>query len=146
MAEQDDYNRWNGGVKGLAYLLGCSVGSFTATYLGLLLRVAHRPDAVWDSVEEHFKLRLVPWKKQYLFGEGGKWNLLKAPPQVLWSISCPYCHLQERESQLRKDPKGFLVRDNLGRRKMNVMELSVMFADKKNGDWKVWRSKYRFAW
>ena len=46
-------------VVDLASELGCKIGSFPTSYLGLPLGAKHKNLKVWDSIEERFKKRLA---------------------------------------------------------------------------------------
>ena len=50
----------------LASELGCKIGSFPTSYLGLPLGAKHKNLGVWDSIEERFRKRLASWKVQYI--------------------------------------------------------------------------------
>ena len=39
--------------------LGCKIGSFPSSYLGLPLGAKHKNLGVWDSIEERFRKRLA---------------------------------------------------------------------------------------
>ena len=49
-------------VDELALELGCGIGSFPTSYLGLPLGAPHKASRVWDLVEERFRKRLASWK------------------------------------------------------------------------------------
>ena len=50
----------------LALELGCKIGSFPSSYLGLPLGAKHKALGVWDSIEERYRKRLAVWKTQYI--------------------------------------------------------------------------------
>ena len=62
-------------VVKLALELGCGIGSFPTSYLGLPLGASHKATRVWDSVEERFRNRLTSWKMQYI-SKGGRITLI----------------------------------------------------------------------
>ena len=61
----------------LAIELGCKVGSFPTSYLGLPLGAKHKAVGVWDSIEERFRKRLASWKIQYI-SKGGRATLIRS--------------------------------------------------------------------
>ena len=64
-------------VEGLAFELGCNIGSLPTEYLGLPLGAKHKEARVWDGVEERFRRRLALWKRQYIF-KGGRLTLIRS--------------------------------------------------------------------
>ena len=50
-------------LEDLAYVLGCKVGNFPTTYLGLPLGAPSNCLVVWDGVEDRFRRRLSMWKR-----------------------------------------------------------------------------------
>ena len=71
----------------LASELGCNIGSFPTSYLGLPLGAKHKAMGVWDSIEERYRKRLAAWKTQYI-SKGGRITLIRS---VLSSL--PIYHL-----------------------------------------------------
>ena len=59
----------------LASELGCNIGSFPTSYLGLPLGAKHKALGVWDSIEERYRKRLAAWKTQYI-SKGGRITLI----------------------------------------------------------------------
>ena len=53
-------------IENLALELGCKVGSFLSSYLGLPLGAPFKSVTVWDGVEKRFRKTLAMWKKQYI--------------------------------------------------------------------------------
>ncbi|WMV43163.1 hypothetical protein MTR67_036548 [Solanum verrucosum] len=53
-------------LEELADILGCNIGSFPSTYLGLPLGAQHKPTEIWTGVIEKFEKRL---------GQHGKCNI-----------------------------------------------------------------------
>ena len=51
-------------VDDLACELGCKVGTFPFTYLGMPLGASFNSMAAWDGIEERFRKRLAMWKRQ----------------------------------------------------------------------------------
>ena len=64
-------------VVELALELGCGIGSFPISYLGLPLGASHKVIGVWDSVEERFQKMLASWKMQYI-SKGGRITLIRS--------------------------------------------------------------------
>ena len=50
-------------VDDLAGELGCKVGRFPSTYLGMPLGASFNSMAAWDGIEERFRKRLAMWKR-----------------------------------------------------------------------------------
>ena len=64
-------------VEELDSELGCKVGSFPTSYLGLPLGAKHKALEVWDSIKERFRKRLASWKIQYI-SKGGRATLIRS--------------------------------------------------------------------
>ena len=62
-------------VDVLAIELGCKVGTFPSSYLGL--PYPHNSVGVWDTIEERFRKRLAWWKNQYI-SKGGRLTLIRS--------------------------------------------------------------------
>ena len=73
----------------LASELGCKIGSFPSSYLGLPLGAEHKNLGVWDSIEERFRKRLASWKVQYI-SKGGRMTLIHS---ILSSLPIYYLSL-----------------------------------------------------
>lgn len=74
-------------VERLAEVLGCGVGSWPLSYLGLPLGGNPKAASFWNLVIERTEKRLESWKKAFLSGEGG----LALIQTVLNSL--PTCYL-----------------------------------------------------
>ena len=61
----------------LASELGCNIGSFPTSYLGLPLGAKHKALGVWDSIEERYRKRLGTWKTRYI-SKGGRISLIRS--------------------------------------------------------------------
>ena len=64
-------------VEGLAFELGCNIGSLPIEYLRLPLGAKHKEARVWDRVEERFRRRLALWKRQYI-SKGERLTLIRS--------------------------------------------------------------------
>ena len=64
-------------VDDLAGELGCKVGSFPSSYLGMPLGASFNSVAAWDGIEERFRKRLAMWKRQYV-SKGGRITLIRS--------------------------------------------------------------------
>ena len=60
----------------LASELGCNIGSFPTSYLGLPLGAKHKAHGVWDSIEERYLKWLAAWKTRYI-SKGGRITLIR---------------------------------------------------------------------
>ena len=67
--------------------LGCKIGSFPMSFLGLPLSAKHKNLGVWDSIEGRFRKRLASWKVQYI-SKGDRITLIRS---ILSSF--PICYL-----------------------------------------------------
>ena len=61
----------------LASELGCKIGSFPTSYLGLPLGAKHKALGVLDSIEERYRKRLTAWKTQYI-SKGDRITLIRS--------------------------------------------------------------------
>jgi hypothetical protein len=61
----------------LAEILGCEVGSFPITYLGMPLGARFKDKACWNGVVEKTMRSLASWKRSYL-SKGGRIALIKS--------------------------------------------------------------------
>ena len=50
----------------LALEVGCKMGTFPTTYLGLPLEKHHNTTKVWDVIEENFWKKMALWKRKYI--------------------------------------------------------------------------------
>ena len=64
-------------IQTLADILGCGVGKFPTTYLGMCLGNAHKDLKIWDNIFEKFEKRLARWKAQYI-SFGGRHILINS--------------------------------------------------------------------
>ena len=73
----------------LASELGCKIGSFPTSYLGLPLGAKHKALGIWDSIEERYRKRLAAWKTQYI-SKSGRITLIRS---ILSSLPIYYISL-----------------------------------------------------
>lgn len=71
-----NWSRAQAKVRELASNLGCKVGSFPTSCLGLPLGVSCRSKAIWDPMIEKFEKRWAAWKRGYL-SKGDKMMLIR---------------------------------------------------------------------
>ncbi|CAN4115232.1 unnamed protein product [Withania somnifera] len=64
-------------LEELAEIIGCNIGSFPSTYLGLPLGAKYKSNEIWTEVIEKFVKRLATWKMQYL-SFGGRLTLINS--------------------------------------------------------------------
>lgn len=80
-------------ISDFAGILGCMVGSFLATYLGLPLCRGNSPKSVWNTVVERIEKKLSTWKANYLSIGGRVTQILSAlsnlPIYFLSLFKCP---------------------------------------------------------
>ena len=60
----------------IANILGCSIGSFPSTYIGLPLGLS-TPNSFWEDIIKNYSKKLVGWKGN-LLSQASKVTLLKA--------------------------------------------------------------------
>ncbi|GJY27504.1 RNA-directed DNA polymerase, eukaryota, reverse transcriptase zinc-binding domain protein, partial [Tanacetum coccineum] len=76
----------NNDIEGMAWITGCSAGSFPLTYLGLPIGSSIKRLTHWQSLVDKFKARLSRWKAK-LLSIGGRSTLVKA---ILGSVGIYY--------------------------------------------------------
>ena len=83
-------------VHVLAEILGCRVGAFPITYLGMLLGASHKSPSIWNPILEKVNRKLAGWKKLYL-SKGGRLTLLKSTlsnlPTYIFYLFSPSLHM-----------------------------------------------------
>jgi len=120
-------------LEELASILGCSVGEFPATYLGLPLGAKYKSTAIWGRVIEKFEKKLASWKMQYL-STGGRLTLINS---VLDSIPTYYMQLfpipGKVLEQLDKIRRDFLWEGNSEKHKYHLVEWPKVLLPKLQG-------------
>ena len=89
----------------LASELGCNIGSFPTSYLGLPLGAKHKALGVWDSIEERYRKRLGTWKTQYI-SKGGRISLIRSTLSSLPIYQLSLFRMPQKVCQIGKDSKA----------------------------------------
>ncbi|XP_019239934.1 PREDICTED: uncharacterized protein LOC109219918 [Nicotiana attenuata] len=76
-------------LEELSNTMGCTIGSFPTTYLGLPLGAKYKNTEIWNGIIGKFEKRLAAWQMRYL-SMGGRLNLINS---VLDSIPTYYMSL-----------------------------------------------------
>ena len=117
----------------LASELGCKVGTFPTPYLGLPLGAKHKALGVWDSIEERFRMRLAPWKIQYI-SKGGRATLIRI---TLSSLPIYYLSLfrmpQKVSARLERIQRQFLWGGNDHDKKIALVKWATVCTAKRKG-------------
>ena len=92
-------------VEELASELGCKVGSFPTSYLGLTLGAKHKALGVWDLIEERFRKRLASWKIHYI-SKGGRATLIHNTLSSLPIYYLSLFRMPQKVCHIGKDPKA----------------------------------------
>ena len=117
----------------LASELGCNIGSFPTSYLGLPLGTKHKAMGVWDSIEERYRKRLAAWKTQYI-SKGGRITLIRS---VLSSL--PIYHLslfrmpQKVCVRLERIQRQFLWGGSAPEKKISLVSWATVCSEKSKG-------------
>ena len=92
----------------LASELGCNIGSFPTSYLGLPLGAKHKALGVWDSTEERYRKRLAAWKTQYI-SKGGRITLIRSTLSSLPIYHLSLFHMPQKVcARLERIQRQFL--------------------------------------
>ena len=83
-------------VEALALELGCKIGLFPSSYLGLSLGAHHNSVAVWDNIKERFRKKLALWKRQYI--SKGEDSLSFIVPSLAYQFTTCLCFVFLGES------------------------------------------------
>ena len=117
----------------LASELGCNIGSFPTSYLGLPLGAKHKAFGVWDSIEERYRKRLAAWKTQYI-SKGGRITLIRSTLSSL-----PIYHLslfrmpQKVCARLERIQRQFLWGGNAPEKKIPLVGWATVCSEKSKG-------------
>ncbi|CAN1270601.1 Putative ribonuclease H protein At1g65750 [Linum perenne] len=119
--------------EGLAKILGCSLGSFPTTYLGLPLGCRSSSRPIWEPVIHNTRLRLETWKARML-SFGGRVTLLKSVlsqlPIFYFSIlRAPMSVIKE----LERIQNRFLWEGGGGDRKQHLVRWDIVKAPMSSG-------------
>lgn len=114
-------------------IMGCTIGSFPTTYLGLPLGAKYKNTKIWNGIIGKFEKRLAAWQMHYL-SMGGRLTLINS---VLDSIPTYYLSLFPIPSKvlkkLDKIRRDFLWEGNSTSRKYHLVKWSKVTQSKSNG-------------
>ncbi|RVW25030.1 putative ribonuclease H protein [Vitis vinifera] len=114
----------------LAGELGCKVGSFLSTNLGMPLGASFNSVAAWDGIEERFHKRLAMWKRQYISKEG-RITLICSSLSNLPIYFMSILHLPRVvRMRLERIQRDFLWRGRALERKPHLVRWSTVCLDK----------------
>ena len=121
-------------VDGLAFELGCKIGSLPTEYLRLPLGAKHKEARVWDGVEERFRNRLALWKRQYI-SKGGRLTLIRSvlsnmPTYLLSLFRIP----KNVKFRLEKIQRDFLWGGGSSERKFHLINWDSVCQSKEKGN------------
>ena len=115
----------------LASELGCKIGSFPTSYLGLPLEAKHKALGVWDSIEERYRKRLAAWKTQYI-SKGGRITLIRS---TLSSLPIYYLSLfrmpQKVCARLERIQRQFLWGGSAPEKKISLVRWATVCSEKR---------------
>ncbi|KAG9454345.1 hypothetical protein H6P81_007249 [Aristolochia fimbriata] len=99
-------NQNSEGMSRWASILGCTVGQFSSSYLGLPLFCTRITKGLWDNVAEKMQRRLSTWKRRQL-SKAGRLVLIKTcmaeiPTYHLSFLHCPASVALNLEKLMRK--------------------------------------------
>ena len=114
--------------------LGCGIGSFPTSCLGLPLGALHNTTGVWDSIEERFQKRLVSWKMQYI-SKGGRITLISS---TLSNLPIYYLSLfrmsQKICTRFERIQRQFLWGGSNLEKKSHLVKWATVFTEKRKGE------------
>ncbi|WMV33012.1 hypothetical protein MTR67_026397 [Solanum verrucosum] len=120
-------------LEELADIMGCNIGSFPSTYLGLPLGAQHKSTEIWTGVIGKFEKRLATWQMQYL-SFGGRVTLINS---VLDSLPTYYMALLPMPSevieQIDKIRRDFLWKGNREKHKFHLIKWEKVTQPKYQG-------------
>ena len=104
-------------IQSLVNILGCGVGEFPTTYLGLPLGNTHKDLKIWDNIVEKTEKRLARWKAQYI-SFGGRHILsnfvLDSLPTYVMSLFTIPAKVVKKLDKLRRDFLWHGCKENKG--------------------------------
>lgn len=120
-------------IEELASVMGCSIGTFPTTYLGLPLGSKFKNVEIWNGIIEKFEKRLASWQMQYL-SMGGRLVLINS---VLDSIPTYYMSLFPMPgkilNQLDKIRRNFLCKGNRNSHGLHLIKWNKVKQPKNKG-------------
>ena len=121
------------GVEGLAFELGCNIGSLPTEYLGMPLGAKHKEARVWDGVEERFRKRLALWKRQYI-SKGGRLTLLRSVLSNMPTYLSSLFRIPKKvKFRLEKIQRDFLWGGGSSERKIHLINWDSVCQSKEKG-------------
>ena len=119
-------------VEGLAFELGCNIGSLPTEYLGLPLGAKHKEARVWDGVEERFRRRLALWKIQYI-SKGGRLTLIRSVLSNMPTLLSLFRLPKKIKLRLDKIQRDFLWGGGSSERKIHLIKWDSVCQSKERG-------------
>lgn len=104
----------------ISRILGCSIGSFPCSYLGLPLGL-NALDSFWEDIIIFFSKKLAGWK-EYLLSQAGKVTLLKACLQGIPTYALSFFkNLSKYADSLDKIQRNFLWSGSEEKKRMDLI-------------------------
>ncbi|XP_011621700.1 uncharacterized protein LOC105420276 [Amborella trichopoda] len=120
-------------ISELAILLGCKVGSFPITYLGLLISYSRLTITIWDIVLKRVQRKLALWKHKYLSIKG-RVTLLRTSLANLLVYQMSLIHIPASVAKrLEKMMRDLLWGATIERRKFHLLRWDKVCSPKKEG-------------
>ena len=120
-------------LDALTVELGCRIGHFPTTYLGLPFGVANKFVAIWDSIEEKIQKRLALWKRNFI-SKGGRTTLIKSTVASLPFYQMSLIRMSSAVKRLEKLQRCFLCGGGARERKAHLVNWDVVCFEKRQGD------------
>ena len=122
-------------VDDLAGEMGCKVGRFSSTYLGMPLEASFNFVAAWDGIEGH--KRLAMWKQQYI-SKGGRITLIRNSLSSLPIYFMSILHLPRVvRMRLERIQKDFLWGGGVLEQIPHLVKRSSVCLDKNKRGWEL---------